>query len=101
MIAIAIAIARHRFVQYLSVHERIASRLGKPLVLEEFGLTWHKVPEYDRRVLMQVRAVGGEGAGSAGGRCTGAGHCAACAAASRLAPFAERACPLLSCTASR
>lgn len=42
------------FAQYVDVHEALSAAVDKPLVIEEFGLTWHKAPEYNRRALFQV-----------------------------------------------
>ncbi|KAG2492021.1 hypothetical protein HYH03_009750 [Edaphochlamys debaryana] len=42
------------FTRYVEAHEQVMQRLGKPLLMEEYGLTWWRMWEYDRRVLLQV-----------------------------------------------
>eukprot|EP00198_Chlamydomonas_reinhardtii_P003088 XP_001692424.1 predicted protein [Chlamydomonas reinhardtii] len=42
------------FTRYMEAHVEVARRIGKPLLLEEYGLTWWREWEYDRRVLLQV-----------------------------------------------
>ncbi|MEW5303710.1 MAG: hypothetical protein WDW36_006376 [Sanguina aurantia] len=43
------------FVRYMDVHSQVARDvMQKPLVLEEFGLTWWRMWEYDRKVLFKV-----------------------------------------------
>ena len=39
------------FVEYLNIHMKIVERIKKPLVLEEFGVTWWKSSLDDRKVL--------------------------------------------------
>ncbi|KAG2434648.1 hypothetical protein HXX76_007542 [Chlamydomonas incerta] len=40
--------------RYMEAHVEVARRISKPLLLEEYGLTWWRMWEYDRRVLLQV-----------------------------------------------
>ncbi|GIM03874.1 hypothetical protein Vretimale_8550, partial [Volvox reticuliferus] len=43
-----------RFTRYIEAHEQVVAKLGKPLLLEEFGLTWWRMWEHDRLVLLQI-----------------------------------------------